>query len=344
MSATPLNISITPDLSVIKWFGRNQDPTEFTITNNDDRDILRCQLHCVRGDFLPKGAGKMEKVFLKKGIGEDLITQGWLEINHDGTWQKLLDSPAELGGIPKTTSIQFSLRLVVPDEITNEGKTNFALMVAVTDKVAAPITLLYTDFESYAINSYPSNIFTIQYNGSAASNQKIMLSTDIDGNPTQVFRLHGRSGWASESLFPLATYANPLPEIITMDAMIRPISGTYCGGIGLRNPAGTWGTRVSDVILMSNNIQIADWTTGAKVMSTVASFTWNTWVRITMQHNLTLKTYNLYINDVLISTKKMHARLPPTQYSIFAGNSGNYCELYFDNVGLYAGTALPPGV
>lgn len=141
MSATPLAITITPDLSVIKWFGRNDDPTVFTITNNDDRTIGTCKIYCVRGDFLPKGAGKMEKAFLKKSIGEDLISQGWLEarIVGDPTWIAMTDLvPLSIGILLPTESREFEIRLVVPDEITNEGKTNFALMVAASETMPDP--------------------------------------------------------------------------------------------------------------------------------------------------------------------------------------------------------------
>lgn len=141
MSATPLSITITPDLSVIQWFGRNDDPTVFTITNNDDRTIGTCKIYCVRGDFLPKGAGKFEKAFLKKSIGEDLITQGWLEarIVGDPTWTAMTDLvPLSIGILLPTESREFEIRLVVPDEITNEGKTNFALMVAASEVMPPP--------------------------------------------------------------------------------------------------------------------------------------------------------------------------------------------------------------
>lgn len=140
MSATPLNITISPDLSVIRWFGRNQEPTTFTITNNDDRVIGTCELYCVRGDFLPKGAGRGEKAFLKKSIGEDLITQGWLEARLiDGAWQAMTaETPFMIGTINPAESIDFEIRLVIPDEVTNEGKTNFALMVSMKEELPPP--------------------------------------------------------------------------------------------------------------------------------------------------------------------------------------------------------------
>jgi hypothetical protein len=135
MSATPLDISITPDLSVIKWFGRNNATTVFTLTNNDERNITSCKLHCVRGDFLPKGSGRgSESALIKKGIGEDLITNGWLEGKvGDGEWDQITDSnPLDLGAIESEGSVEFSIRLVIPDDVTYEGKTNFAVMVAAT--------------------------------------------------------------------------------------------------------------------------------------------------------------------------------------------------------------------
>jgi hypothetical protein len=160
MNATPLNISITPDLSVIRWFGRNQAPTIFTITNNDERIIGTCELYCVRGDFLPKGAGKNEKAFLKKSIGEDLITQGWLEARliGDATWTALTDSvPLNIGGLEPEESKEFEIRLVVPNTVTNEGKTNFAIMVAASEYVEpipAPAANMVAWYDAAATASY----------------------------------------------------------------------------------------------------------------------------------------------------------------------------------------------
>jgi hypothetical protein len=141
MSAIPLDISIVPDLSVIKWFGRNQDPTTFTITNNDTRAITDCKLYVTRGDFLPKGAGRAEEaIFMKRAIGEDLVSQGWLEGKvDDGAWANITEiSPLLIGALEPEESREFHIRLVVPDTVTNEGKTSFAVMIAA---IAAGVAL-----------------------------------------------------------------------------------------------------------------------------------------------------------------------------------------------------------
>lgn len=144
MSATPLDISIVPDLSVIKWFGRNQDPTTFTITNNDTRAITDCKLFVTRGDFLPKGSGRAEEaIFMKRAIGEDLVSQGWLEGKvDDGAWASITElSPLLIGALEPEESREFHIRLVIPDTVTNEGKTSFAVMIAATAAGVALPTL-----------------------------------------------------------------------------------------------------------------------------------------------------------------------------------------------------------
>lgn len=141
MSAIPLDISIVPDLSVIKWFGRNQEPTTFTITNNDTRAITDCKLYVTRGDFLPKGSGRAEEaIFMKRAIGEDLVSQGWLEGKvDDGAWASITElSPLLIGALEPEESREFHIRLVVPDTVTNEGKTSFAVMIAA---IAAGVAL-----------------------------------------------------------------------------------------------------------------------------------------------------------------------------------------------------------
>jgi len=343
MSATPLNISITPDLSVIRWFGRNQDPTVFTITNNDDRAINTCELYCVRGDFLPKGSGRGdEKTFAKKGIGEDLITQGWLEARlvGDPSWTALTDTtPLIIGVLAKDESANFEIRLVVPDEVTNEGKTNFALMVAASEAVPPPVpTLLYSnDFESYAIDAYPSDVFTIKYNGSGTANQKIISVTGHEGSATQVFRLQGRSSWASESLIYFTPY-EPLDNIFIVDAYVSPITGVWAGSLRMRNNAGTWGTAIAEVKFSGGNIQGLYYTGATAGWQILGTYTVSNWYRVTMQHNISAKTYNIYIDDVLLAENlAMHPTLAFTHLDLVAGNSTTYTEMYFDDLAFYAG-------
>lgn len=146
MRIKPLDIRITPDFSAIKWAGRDQEPIAFTAANHDNLDILTCQLHCVRGDLLPRAITKPEPVSTKLAVGEDLIEQGWLQARFVGdiNWHSITDiDPFDLGtfsaAVDKTYDIkEFEIRLVVPDELPKEGKFNFAFMLAASPELPPP--------------------------------------------------------------------------------------------------------------------------------------------------------------------------------------------------------------
>ncbi len=186
------------------------------------------------------------------------------------------------------------------------------------------VTYFYDDFESYAENSYPSN-FTQIYNGCGDAEQKVITTTGYDGANSKVFRLLGCNGWASEQYVSLPSQ---LPAILVIDAFVKPVSGSVPGAVRSRNPSGTWGTTTSDVTFdTGGNI-----TAGGIV---IGAYTAGSWYRVTMEHDITQKIYNVYINGIKAAENiNMHPTLSPTQLEVVGGNNGTN-EIYFDNVGLY---------
>lgn len=186
------------------------------------------------------------------------------------------------------------------------------------------VTYFYDDFESYAENSYPSN-FTQIYNGCGDAEQKVITTTGYDGANSKVFRLLGCNGWASEQYVSLPSQ---LPAILVIDAYVKPVSGSVPGALRSRNPSGTWGTTISDVTFdTGGNI-----TAGGIV---IGAYTAGSWYRVTMEHDITQKIYNVYINGIKAAENiNMHPTLSPTQLEVVGGNNGTN-EIYFDNVGLY---------
>jgi len=104
--------------------------------------------------------------------------------------------------------------------------------------------LFFDDFEAYAENAYPAS-FTLQYNGTGNANQKVISATAHNGSSGKVFQLQGAPSWASEQYVNLPA---ELPEILIVDAYIKPVSGIWPGEIALRNySVGPWGTRVASI-------------------------------------------------------------------------------------------------
>ena len=198
--------------------------------------------------------------------------------------------------------------------------------------------LFYENFEGFAENSYP-NSFSLLYNGTGTSNQKVILTNGADGAETKVFRLQGASGWASEHLVALPA---TLPSVLVIDALIKPISGSWPGRFGLRNPSGTWGTRVSAVNFDGSG-QITALRNGSDSDKiTLGTYTMNTWYRVTLMHDIAARTYDVYIDGVRLGAGlPMHPSLNPTQFHLTAANIGTN-EIYYDNTGIY--DYLPPWI
>ncbi|MCR4431500.1 MAG: S-layer homology domain-containing protein [Tepidanaerobacteraceae bacterium] len=193
--------------------------------------------------------------------------------------------------------------------------------------------LFYEDFESYAENAYPTS-FALLYNGTGTANQKVITTSGYDGNSTKVFRLEGASSWASEQLVDLPS---PLPETLVIDAYVKPVSGSWPGRIGLYNPnVGSWGTRVSGVLFDSNGKITAVQNGNDSQLLELGTYTMGSWYRITMEHHIAAKTYDVYINGVKVAENiPMSQTVTPTKLNLTAGNTETN-EIYYDNVGLYA--------
>ncbi|MDD3816153.1 MAG: LamG domain-containing protein, partial [Desulfocapsaceae bacterium] len=188
----------------------------------------------------------------------------------------------------------------------------------------------YEDFEGYAENSYPDS-FTQIYNGSGDANQKVITTAGPDTSSTKVFRLQGVSSWASEHIRALPA---ELPPTLVIDAYIKPISGVWPGRFGLRNPTGTWGTRISAVLFENGKIlALQNGDDGSKIE--LGTYTVDQWYKVTLEHDISARTYNVYINGTQVGTAiPMHPTLAPTQLHLTAGNTGTN-EIYYENVGIY---------
>lgn len=210
-----------------------------------------------------------------------------------------------------------------------------ALMLAALLVIGVPFVPVFgvseffsESFESYAEDAYPDT-FRILYNGTGDANQKVMTMNGHDGSPTKVFRLQGAHYWSSEQLVSLPS---PLPETLVLEAYVRPISATWPGGFVLYNPAGTWGTRVAGIFFESDgNIKaISNGDQGNLV--TLQSYTMGQWYHVKMAHDLTARTYTIYIDGTLRAADiPMHPSLDATDVGLFAGNIGTN-EIAFDDV------------
>lgn len=196
---------------------------------------------------------------------------------------------------------------------------------------AAPV--FFDDFESYDVNSYPST-FTLQYNGTGDANQKVITTTGYEGLDSKVFQLQGAHYWSSEQYVNLPA---ELPEVLIADAWIKPVSGSWPGEISFRNlGVGPWGTRYAAVWFSDsgNILAVQNGNDGDTV--DIGDYTLGQWYRITLEADLLLKTFDVYIDGVKAAEDlPTHPSMAPTTLSLIAGNIGTN-EIYFDEVGLYS--------
>ena len=196
--------------------------------------------------------------------------------------------------------------------------------------------LFYDDFESYFENSYPDS-FTEQYNGTGSANQKIISTEVFDKSTGNVFQLEGAPSWASEQYVSLPAL---LPDNLIIDAYIKPVTSSRNAELALRNlSVGPWGTRISSVWFEGDGTIIAIQNGNDSDRVVIGDYTIGNWYRVTLDNDLTAKTYDVYINGVLASSDiPMNPTVTPTVLSLIAHNVSTSMA-YFDQVGIY--TQLP---
>ncbi|HHX14053.1 MAG TPA: carbohydrate-binding domain-containing protein, partial [Clostridiales bacterium] len=87
--------------------------------------------------------------------------------------------------------------------------------------ISMPYDLYYSEnFETYAEGGYPANFYR-KYNGAGDGEQKIIASTQMDGDSGKVFRLKGASSWSSDSRVNLPL---GITGTVVYEADIKPVS------------------------------------------------------------------------------------------------------------------------
>jgi hypothetical protein len=189
--------------------------------------------------------------------------------------------------------------------------------------------LFFDDFEAYAENAYPAS-FALQFDGTGHANQKVITAAAHYGSDGKVFQLQGAPSWVSDQYVNLPA---ELPEILIVDAYIKPVSGIWPGDIALRDIVSD--TRVASVWFEQSGKIFAVRNGNHHDRLVIGEYSHGNWYRVTMENNFAAKTYNVYINETLAAENlPMHPTVDAKQLSLIAGNQGTNL-IYFDEVGLY---------
>jgi hypothetical protein len=189
----------------------------------------------------------------------------------------------------------------------------------------------YEDFESTAIDDYPSS-FTRLYDGTGSANQKVVEVQPPNATPghmtTHAFRLEGASGWASEQLVNLPT---PLGTTIQVEAYVAAGSGSWPGRIGLYNKdVGDWGTRISGVSFQNGHIYAIRNSNDGDLVD-LGEYVLNYWHHVRLVHFPELHLYDVYIDGILKATAIPFSSVAIQSLNLTSGNIGTN-EIYFDDV------------
>ncbi len=193
-------------------------------------------------------------------------------------------------------------------------------------------TIFYDSFENETTETAPSN-WIMKYNGSGTANQ-IVVENPVK-NGIKAFQMEG-SSWASEFY---RRFTN-LPEKVTIESWVNceKILGGLAGSIGLGNfDVGGWGTRTSRLEFNAGKF-VATYTGGSSYV--IMDYTPGVWYHVRMVHDLANHTYQIYINDVLVSGDDgsgstdvfpMHPTIATQDAMLCAGNSG-VTKVFFDDI------------
>ncbi|MCB0463438.1 MAG: LamG-like jellyroll fold domain-containing protein [Flavobacteriaceae bacterium] len=192
------------------------------------------------------------------------------------------------------------------------------------------------DFETDALGTIP-NGWILKYNGTGDANQKVVDSPVYNG--IKAFQMEGRSGWASE-FYKIPT---SIPNLVTIEAWVNPekILSGLAGSIGLGDfTVGTWGTRTSRLQFFNGKISTLYQGGSTYIIQDYVS---GNWYHFKMEHDLTAKTYKVYINGALVSGDNgseiisefpMHPSVNSIHLMLAAGNSGT-TKMTWDDIKLY---------
>ena len=210
------------------------------------------------------------------------------------------------------------------------------LSIIFTSLLSAQTYIINDDFENGILGNHPIG-WIMKYNGTGTVNQKIV---DIPvKNGIKAFQMEGASNWSSE--FYQAPTA--LPNLVTVEAWVNPekILSGISGSIGLGNyNVGSWGTRTSNVQFVGNRIS-TQYQDG--LVYDIQSYTPGIWYHFKLEHDLTAKTYKVYINgnqvsgtngSNTISIFPMHPNVASLHVILLAGNSG-VVKMLWDDVKVY---------
>lgn len=272
--------------------------------------------------FLPSKAGK---VYYAVTDSETAPT-----ITPDGTGEEVV------AGISKT------LNLTSDDGLTSGAKYVHIIVedggsTSNTLTVAMPYdTYYFNDFESYNVGTHPTDAGWTEVYGQIA---KVVMSGE--NKYMSILGTNSSHGQFAQIL------PGSLDNIIILEADMRPISSvsTDTGSLNLTdNSQYRWGAYIARVEFKNGKIITYTQTNSTGTVYELGDFTPNTWYHVKMVCDIDEKTYQVYVDDVLMTSTVEEAEISefpmlpdsPKEVQIISGSS-----IDFDNIKFYMTDTMP---
>ncbi len=202
--------------------------------------------------------------------------------------------------------------------------------------IKGPLMIIDDNFDSDAVGTTPSD-WTIKYNGTGDANQKVV--DIVYQSYGHSFQLEGQANWSAYA------YKTPssIPDFVTLESniYIEKIISSYSGSVGLSDiNSDTWGILVGGLVYKDGKYYA--YYDGGNFYE-ISNFIPQQWYHIQIIYNNTAKTYQIYIDENLVSGSyggisysefPMHPTVNPVQVTLAAGN-GATVKVFYDDVKMY---------
>ena len=223
----------------------------------------------------------------------------------------------------------------------NKGK-EFSTVIRINEKDEAKNILFSDDFESYAENTTivsGNTPYTLKYNGTGDSEQKVIVAQQKDGTSGNVMQLNGRNGWSSDVRY---TFSADDKQYLTFDVDIKPVLGTSPISIGFasNSVSGQWSKKISGLVFRNNSFLFETEDVEYDAETTVTYDNEN-WYNVKMILDRTNNKFYVSLNGTLLRSDGFAAVGATPEWFAFGAGNINYNTAYYDNIKIYSTNSFP---
>jgi hypothetical protein len=338
----------TKNLTAVFFQSPDADELQIRVYNDASAAVTYNYLVAMRGDLIGHGLTiPEESETVSNGMGEELVTERWLEASLDGVTWTAIDSwtnKLELGSMAAGSYKQVWLRIAAPASYVSSGMIGFSLGVYSTNALPALSTLFSENFETYDEGDYPDSFFN-----EAAGDippEVVIVAEGYDGNEQKVFTFGGDPLIVSNGAYQRAAFERVSKRYLILDCWFNLLDGSssalfFALANGVTEDLDT-DEKVS-LVLAEGRLPIDD--KGQLIVSaiTVAAFEFSQWHRLTVRLDSTAGTQEIFFNGSRVASGLPLAYNVDVNRATFVGFAD---RVFIDRVRIFESDSdrLPVGV